>query len=399
MDTKRQEQIRKPGWSLEQPFYLSPEIFRDDMDRVFGRSWLFAGHACEIPEPGDFFTYDLGRDSIIVIRGTDGEIRALHNVCRHRGSRICKSSRGNANKLVCPYHQWRYDTAGMLQATTWMDDDFDKTQFNLHRAATQNIAGLIYICLSDTPPDFTGPIEDLTRVLEPQGLESAKVAYSETYRINANWKLVIENQRECYHCPANHVTYAKIQHDTDVHDANKQDMLRARIDAYRQKWADMGLDTSFIRPTSNFNGPWWRANRTPFREGFVSETMDGQQVAPLMGSYQDPDMGNVRANTYPNVWLHASCDHAHTVRVTPIDAETTELKADWLVRADAEEGKDYNVEAVIAFSQLVNQEDHGILIDQAAGVASSRYQPGPLSPVKEELVDHFLNWYEQKYVS
>jgi glycine betaine catabolism A len=387
---------RTPGWSLDQVFYMAPEIYQEDMAQVFAQSWLFAGHLCQIPNPGDFFTYDLGRDSLIILHGMDGEIRALHNVCRHRGSRLCKSGTGHMDKIICPYHQWRYDTAGALQATTWMGDDFDPADFNLHQASVRNTAGLIHICLSDTPPDFEDAAADLARLLQPHGLSNAKVAYTETYRVPANWKLVIENQRECYHCPAKHKTYAKIQHDTDVHDDDKQGMLEARVKAAREKWSALGLDTSQVRPSSKFNGGWWRANRAPFREGCVSETMDGQQVAPLMGSFTDADVGNARANTYPNFWLHASCDHAHTVRVTPINAETTELQANWLVRGDAVDGKHYDTEAVIAFSKLVNDEDEGIIINQALGVASSRYQPGPLSPVKEELVDHFLDWYMTK---
>ena len=386
---------RKPGWSLEQPFYIDPSIFQLDLNRVFGTGWLFAGHACQIKRSGEYFCYEVAGDSLIIIRGNDGEIRALFNVCRHRGSRICKSPTGQVKRLVCPYHHWTYGTDGTLLRNTWMPENFQKADFSLERAHVRHVAGLIFVSLAEEPPLFA-PEDDLKRLLEPHGLERAKVAYSETYDIAANWKLIIENQRECYHCPTKHKGYAKIQLDTDIHDRDKQEHVEARRNECREKWASLGLDVSLVDAAYAMNGPWWRVNRTPFRAGFVSETVDGQPVAPLMGDFTDPDVGNARVNTYPNFWLHGSSDHMHTMRVTPIDAATTRIQADWLVDGKAREDTDYNVESVIAFSKRVNDEDHEIAEDQAKGVMSSRYRPGPYSPIKEELVEHFVAWYMEQ---
>ncbi len=383
---------RRPGWSLEQPFYTEPAVFEADMVRVYRRGWLFAGHACQLSRPGDYFTYDVAGDSVIVIRGNDGELHALFNVCRHRGSRICLEPAGRATRLICPYHQWTYDTDGTLLHNTWMAEDFDKSAFGLAKAHLRDVVGLIFVSLAEDPPAFA-PEDDFTRLLEPHGLARAKLAHSMTYDIAANWKLVIENQRECYHCPAKHKGYAKIQLDTDVDDADKRDAIAQREAASRDKWAAAGLDVSLISADYAMNGSWWRANRTPFRAGNVSETSDGQPVAPLMGAFADADGGNARANTYPNFWLHGSSDHVHTMRVTPIDASTTRIQADWLVDEAAQAGIDYDVARVVEFSKRVNDEDHVILADQASGVASSRYRPGPYAPVKEALAEHFVAWY------
>ncbi len=371
---------------------MSQSIHDLDMERVFRKSWLFAGHACEIKRPGDFFTFDVAGDSLIVIRQKDGSISALFNVCRHRGSLICKASSGHARRLVCPYHQWTYDTDGSLLHNSWMPQDFDKSAFGLDRAHVRVVAGLIFVNLAKKPQQFE-PERDLEKLLDMQGMESGKVAYTETYDIAANWKLVIENQRECYHCLAKHKDYARIQLDTDIHDPDKRETIAARNEEARIKWKALGLDVSMVRSDSNFNGTWWRTNRTPFRRPCVSETMDGRPVAPLMGAYPDPDVGNARANTYPNFWLHASCDHVHTMRVTPIGATTTRIKASWIVREDSIEDTDYCINELIAFSKLVNDEDQAIVTDQAIGVASSRYQPGPYSSVKEAAVEHFVAWY------
>ena len=384
--------LRQPGWSLAQPYYTDPGIFQMDMERVFAGAWLFAGHACQVRNRGEFFCYQIGNDSLIIIRGHDNRIRALFNVCRHRGSIICKQPAGQLKLLVCPYHQWSYDIAGKLLRNTWMPDDFNRDEFSLHQAHLRNVAGLIFVSLAPSEPTFEAE-DELRRLIEPHGLENARIAYSETYDLKANWKLVIENQRECYHCPNSHKGYAAIQYDTDVDDEDKREHIEARRNQARTKWAALGLDVSLVSSRYAMSGPWWRANRTPFREGFVSETVDGQPVAPLMGQFTDPDVGNARANTYPNFWLHGSCDHMHTMRVTPVDATTTRITAVWLVAGDAREDIDYDVESLIAFSKRVNDEDREIVETQAQGIASSRYRPGPYSPVKEKLVAHFVDWY------
>ena len=108
---------RNPGLSLGQKFYTDPDFYRLDLETIFYRDWLFAGHDCEIPAPGDYFTLQIGDYPIIVVRGPDGSIRALHNSCRHRGSRICPAPKGAVKRFVCPYHQWTYDLAGGLIRT------------------------------------------------------------------------------------------------------------------------------------------------------------------------------------------------------------------------------------------------------------------------------------------
>ena len=254
---------RRPGWSLEQPFYTDPAIFKSDMERVYRRGWLFAGHACQVSQPGDYFTYDVAGDSLMIIRGNDGALHALFNVCRHRGSRICLESAGRATRLICPYHQWTYDTDGTLLHNTWMPEAFEKSAFGLAKAHVRNVVGLIFVSLAEDPPTFA-PEHDFTRLLKPHGLERAKLAHSMTYDIPANWKLVIENQRECYHCPAKHKGYAKIQLDTDVDDADKRDAIAQRETESRDTWAALGLDVSLIDSDYAMNGPWRRANQTTF---------------------------------------------------------------------------------------------------------------------------------------
>src|SRR4051794_25806871 len=183
----------RPGWSLPGPFYADDTIYRRDIERVWRRGWIFAGHTCEIPEPGDYLTVAVDSDSVLIIRGDAGEIHAVHNVCRHRGSRLCAEASGHLGKIVCPYHQWAYARDGRLLACRGMPEDLDRSQFGLIPVSVRELEGLIYFSLADDPPKFEEAQRLMAPVLRPQGFHRARVARAIDYDIHANWKLVWEN--------------------------------------------------------------------------------------------------------------------------------------------------------------------------------------------------------------
>ena len=203
-------EARRPGMSLDRKFYTDPEFHRLDLETLFYRDWLFAGHDCEIPAPGDYFTMQIGDYPIIVIRGRDGEIRALHNTCRHRGSRVCPAAKGAAKRLVCPYHQWTYDLDGSLIRARHQDGGIDKAQFGLKPVHCESAAGYIFICVAPVAPSFEPFRAQLARYAAPHRLADARIAFESTIVENGNWKLVWENNRECYHCAANHPELLRI---------------------------------------------------------------------------------------------------------------------------------------------------------------------------------------------
>jgi len=195
---------RNPGYALEQAFYTDYEIFQTDLETIHYRDWLFAIPACELVKSGDYVTYNVGAYRVIIVRGSDNQIRAFHNTCRHRGSVICKAAKGNAPKLVCPYHQWTYELDGSLLWARDMGPDFDPKQHGLKTVHCHELAGLVYICLADDAPDFDNFSNTARPYLEPHDLGNAKVAFESSIIENGNWKLVWENNRECYHCGGNH---------------------------------------------------------------------------------------------------------------------------------------------------------------------------------------------------
>jgi Rieske 2Fe-2S family protein len=195
---------REANHTLPGDFYSSDLVYRAELDRIWRRGWLLAGHTCEIPAPGDYFTFAVDADSLIVMRDDDGQINALWNVCRHRGTELCDQPSGKVGRLVCPYHQWTYGRDGALLSCRGMQSELDKSELGLLRAPVRELGGLIYVSLSDSPPDFEGAVEAIGPLLTPQGFDRAKIAKTVDYEVAANWKIVWENNRECYHCNVNH---------------------------------------------------------------------------------------------------------------------------------------------------------------------------------------------------
>ena len=150
---------RREGFTLPQPFYIDPAYFRLDMEMIWYRDWLFVGHDCELT-PGSFMTVQIGDYSVILVRDLKGTIRAFHNTCRHRGSRICAAEKGAAVRLVCPYHQWSYDLDGRLLFARQVAEGFDKSAYGLKAVACESVAGYLFVCLAETPPDFVSVPQD-----------------------------------------------------------------------------------------------------------------------------------------------------------------------------------------------------------------------------------------------
>ena len=136
---------QKPGYALEQRFYTDPDVYDLEIERVVMRNWILVGHQSELPEPGDFKVFNVANESAIIVRGSDGELKAFANVCRHRGSLVCLESQGSTRKFTCPYHGWTYDIDGKLAAARSMASDFDKSEYGLNKVSLEVIHGLVLV--------------------------------------------------------------------------------------------------------------------------------------------------------------------------------------------------------------------------------------------------------------
>ena len=388
-----------PGHALQREFQTDPGIYQLELERIWRRGWLFAGHTCQVKRPGDYFVFDVDTNSLIVIRGDDDRIHTLHNTCRHRGMKVCQAQSGHVTRIVCPYHQWSYARSGELMACGGMDmdGDLDRRDFGLHRVLTREVGGLIFVCLGEDPTPFEDAAQALGALLRPQGLARAKVAAVRSYEVRANWKLVWENNRECWHCIVHHPQYVKANYDSAPIDDSA---LKREVEA-QARATSAGLEADGLAIDHQeaglvrFPSPdcWWSINRTPLVPGWVSESLDGRPVAPLMGTYQTRNVGTLRMRTMPNFWNHSSSDHCVSTRLAPAGPQTTLVQVQWLVHEDAVEGKDYALDALLPFWQLTSEQDWDLCEKNQAGVNSSAFTPGPYSTKREYNVIRYTEWY------
>jgi len=381
---------QRERYSMAREFYRDPDIYERDIERIFMNSWLYAGHQSEIPQVGDWFLFDLADESVIIMRSSEDEISGLLNVCRHRGSRICGENKGRSKILTCPYHAWSYDLKGQLRGAAHMDKSFDKSDISLRRIHVELLAGMIFINFADKPSSFAPVRDGLAGCLSPYRLEKARVAHRQTYPIESNWKLAVENYCECYHCAPSHPEYSRghslawpAQRTEDLH----EEML-GRATA-------CGLGTDFVNRTY-LEAPEFGADfayeRYALIRGHVTGSEDGKAVAPLLGGIRDYDGGATDLHVGPVTYALMYCDHVVIYRFIPLSAGQSACDITWLVNGDAEEGRDYDRDKLTWLWDVTTHADKAIIERNQQGVNSRFYQPGPLSTM-EDYTWNFLAWY------
>lgn len=382
---------RKPAHSLAQSLYCDPGVFQVDLDRIWYREWLFAIAACEIPKTGNYVVHDVGTYSVIIVRGSDGEIRAFHNSCRHRGSILCTAKKGTGPRLVCPYHQWTYELDGRLLWARDMGPDFDASQHGLKQVHCHNVSGMVYICLADTAPPIAEFASEVARYLAPHDLENSKLAYESTIIEKGNWKLVWENNRECYHCAGNHPSLCRtFPEDPRLISSDQSGELDSLQKEHRQRCDAAGAP--FAHKISALGD--WRFVRTPLLDKAESYTMDGKvAVTKPNSTLPFRDAGALLKFKYPGSWNHFLSDHSILFRVTPIGPMETEVCTKWLVHKDAVEGQDYDLKRLTEVWIATNDEDREVVENNQRGILSPAYQPGPYSPTHEGGNIQFVDWY------
>jgi len=377
---------RKPGFSLPQALYIDPEVFAFDMQAIFGRSWLLAATEAELTRPGSYVSVRVGGSPLIILRDRNGDVRAFHNSCRHRGAQICAEGKGKANRLVCPYHRWTYELSGELVSATRMGEDFDPADYSLIPVQCETVAGVVYVCLSDDAPDFTPFREAIEPLLGPHKLAGAKLAAELTLIEKGNWKLVMENARECYHCSTGHPELSRsFPVSAKAYFDYGEDPLQV---AYEARMEALGL------PIGPVDGGWWQAIRFPLNEGFTSMSMDGKPlVQKSMTDTGDFDIGSLRWALEPNSFCHAVGDYVLIFTAEPINPLETLVTAKWLVHPDAVEGVDYTVDGLTDLWNRTNIQDRDLVENNQRGVSGAGYRPGPYSEEAEVLVIRFIDWY------
>ena len=377
---------RREGHCLPQGLYNDPDAFAFDMAAMYGRSWIMIGFDCELPKRGSYLSEMVGNWPVLIVRGRDDEIRAFHNSCRHRGSILCQPGSGTAPKIVCPYHRWTYDLDGSLFAATRMADDFDRSEHGLRQLHLRRVEGAIFICFADDPPPFDDFAEKLEIYLGPQRMQEARLAHRSVIVEMANWKLVMENGRECYHCATGHPELAR-SFPTGM-------KKHFSADDDEQALAFFDVMEAHELETDAIEGDWWQLARFRLNPDVVTLSIDGRHVVrKLMCDRNNGYVGSMRLAVDPHCFMHATADHVFLFSAMPVSATETHVTGKWYVHKDAVEGVDYDVDSLIELWTRTNLQDKELAENNQRGVNSPGYLPGPFSPDAETLALRFTDWY------
>jgi len=382
----RQFAARRVGHALPQGLYTDPRAFDFDMAVIYGQSWLMAGFECELPTPASYLSMMIGEWPVLITRDRHGEIRAFHNSCRHRGSILCQPGHGTAARLVCPYHRWTYDLNGSLLAAGRMPDGFEKSEHGLKPIAIECVAGAVFVCLAETPPPIADFAEKFAAYAAPHNFKDAKLAASAVLVDYANWKLVMENARECYHCATGHPELSTpfpvgMSKHFEAGDDARNAAFVARMDR-------LGVAQTPVE------GDWWQLARFALNEGCVSISGDGRHLSKqLMCDIDGGDLGSMRWAIDPHVFAHAAADHTFMFSAMPVGPCETHVFSKWLVHKDAVEGVDYHLDQLTDLWTRTNNQDKWLAENNQLGVNSPGYTPGPYSQEAEMLAQRLTDWY------
>lgn len=392
----------RAGYAFDREFYCSDAVFEADIDTVVGPKWTMAGHVGQVPNKGDFFVFKIGGEQIIIIRENAGSIRAFYNVCRHRGSLVCSAASGNAPKLVCPYHAWTYGLDGALLSARLMPDDFDKKDNGLIPCHVREYFGFIFINLAPgAPDDFDATYSDMAAILDYHGFADARVAHRAAYPTAANWKLVVENFLECYHCQPAHPEFCSM-HPAEAlvavgagPSSGPGDAVAAYMPvlaAWEQRVAALGRPIGNIDDSPDSTHLRLVMQRT-IREGYASETRDGSAASSLMGKRTEWDGGRMHLAFSPLSHVVACNDFAILFQFTPRTTMLTDVDITWIVDGKAENP---DVAKMVWAWDVTTVQDRQITEDNQAGIRSKRYTPGRYSD-QERGVANFQKWYLNQF--
>jgi Rieske 2Fe-2S family protein len=343
--------------TLGREYFVSDDIFKAEHERIFFRSWLLAGHVSQLEQPGSYFLFELERESVIVLRDSAGEIRAFHNHCRHRGSKLCRQASGTLGATIqCSYHAWTYGLDGALRAVPTMSEvaGFDVAEHPLHRVALTNWEGFLFVNLAQQPAPLAEAMPGLAGRFRAWPTAELRAVQRNVYEVDANWKLIFHNFSECYHCPLAHPHLNKLT-------------------PFRNSEND--LDEGPV-----LGGPMWMANP----QG--SMTTGGERCAAPFAALSEEQRARVYYYSLsPSGFLSFHPDYVMMHRAQPLSRDRTRVVCEWYFHPDAIAAPGFDPRPAIEFWDLTNRQDWELCANAHRGVTSRAWEPGPYSELESQL--------------
>ena len=346
--------------TLPGKYYHSKDIYQEEVQKIFYQYWIYGCREEEIPKVGDFKVIQVEDESLIIVRDKSNKIRAHFNVCSHRGTQLCTEKKGNfKNKFIqCPYHAWTYDLEGNLFSAPHMmeSNGFSKSNCNLPNAFVEVWEGFVFFSLAENPEPFEVQMEALIGKFSDWKMADLRIAKQIRYELDCNWKLILQNYQECYHCPGVHPLLSKLTHfQSAQHDFSKGAVIGGFMELNKERG---------------------------------SMTMDGNPAAPPVCNVSGEDLQRVYYySIYPNMLLTPHPDFVMYHHITPLGPGKIINDCYWLFHPDvindskAQDG----IESAIEFWDLTNKEDWKVCEQMQVGTKSSRFDRGYYSGAEDIL--------------
>jgi len=348
--------------------YSDAELFAREQELIFEKMWFCAVRSADVGKPGAFKTVQVGRESILITRSRGGEVRAFFNICRHRGAQLCTEEAGEVKRsFQCPYHAWTYDLDGKLVAAPNLTKmpDIDRVEYGLRTVHVREWLGYVWVCVAKDAPSFEDTVigDVRTRLgdvksIDNYGVEKLELGRRITYDVKANWKLIIENFMECYHCATIHPELTEVL----------------------PEFAD------------GFAAQFFVGHGAHFGEDVKGFTVDGSEGFDLIpGVREDQDRRYYAVTVRPQVFLNLVPDHVILHRMFPVAPDHTIVECDWLYRPEVvQSGKDLS-HSVELFHR-VNQQDFDACERCQLATDSRVYANGGVLVPSEHHIAAFHDW-------
>jgi Rieske 2Fe-2S family protein len=346
--------------TLPARYYTDVDLYKAEMDRLFGRMWFYVARSEEIERPGQFVVRELNGYNIVVTRNAGGRVTAFHNVCRHRGTRLCAEAAGKfAGSIQCPYHAWTYDLDGRLIGAPHMDEvpHFRKSDFPLHAVRADEWDGHVFLSLAQNGPSLKEQLGTLVERFRSWRMQDLRLGRRIVYDVKANWKLIIQNYNECLHCPNLHPALNKLSHYL----SGENEPLHST----------------------------YMGGRMDLRPGVDTLSMDGSCPREFLPDLSADDRRRVYYySIFPNMLLSLHPDYMMTHTLWPQAPDRTINVCEWHFQPSELARGGFDPSDCVDFWDLTNRQDWHVCELSQAGIGSPAYVPGPYSN-REDLLYAF----------
>jgi glycine betaine catabolism A len=361
--------ITEGQMNLPAAAYTDALVLRWEMEHFFDGSWVCVGRSEDLRYAGDRRAVRLGHERILVVRDESGELRAFYNVCRHRGHELMAVGETASGRFVrCPYHAWAYGLDGELRGAPGFgkSDGFDKADYPLVPVRIAEWQGWVFANSSGEAVPFEEHVGNLGDMIGNHGAGELVTAARQDYEVEANWKILVENYHECYHCPSIHPELCKVSPPKSGEDHES-----------RGAWVGGSMELEDHAETMSLTG-----------ESFAPRL-------PHLAAGQEREVYYYQI--FPNLLISPHPDYVMTHRLTPVAPDRTHVECEWLFSRETVESEGFDPSYATEFWHITNGQDWRACESVQRGVSSRGYRQGPLSP-EESTVGKFVAMVARGYL-